>query len=61
MQVGLHEDCLGDIVVIGLGVEHLLDLVVHWVLFYLAETEISGIDWPVVGTLLLLSRVVILM
>lgn len=61
MQVGLDEDCLLDVFAVGFGLQHLLDLVVHWVLLYLAETEISGIHWPVVRTLLLLPGIIILM
>jgi hypothetical protein len=61
MQVRLDEGCLLDVVAIGLGMQHLLDLVVHGVLLYLPEAEISGVHWPVVGTLLLLSGIVILM
>lgn len=61
MEVRLDEDSLLDVVTIGFGMQHFLDLVVHWVLFYLAEAEVSGVYWPVVGTLLLLSGIVILM
>lgn len=31
-----------------------------WVLLHLAEPEVRGVHWPLVGTLLLLSGVVVL-
>ena len=61
VQIGLHEDCLLDSVAVGLGMKHLLDLVVNWVLLHFSKPEISWIDWPVIGTLLLLPRIVIFM
>lgn len=43
----------------GLRMKHLLDLVVNWVLLHFAKPEIGWIDWPVIGALFLLPRVVI--
>jgi hypothetical protein len=60
VQVALHEDGALDAVAVRLGVQHLLDLVVHRVLLDLAEAEVGGVHRPVVGPLLLLARIVVL-
>lgn len=44
-----------------LSVEDLLDLVMHWILFHLAEPEISRVNRPIVRPLFLLPRIIILM
>jgi hypothetical protein len=61
MKAALHKYSLADSLIIRFRRQYLLDFVVNWILFYLAKPKISGINRPVVRSLLLLSWIIILM
>lgn len=60
VKVRLNEYCGLNRMAVSLWMQNLFDLIRNRILFHFSEAVVSGIDWPVVGTLFLLSRIIIL-
>lgn len=61
LKMTLDKHCLRHMFRIGLRLHDLFHLFMNWILLYFSKSVISRINWPIVWSLLLLSRIVVLM